>query len=98
MIFADNPHDREIEKMMQKTPHFRPGGHGIFVSEKTEYNAGRCGCRECRQKEEKARVGRKNALCRATNPRGANSTAEGADGNLYGGNQPRIYYPNQRIH
>ena len=41
MIFADNPHDREIEKMMQKTPHFRPRGHGIFVSEKTEYNAER---------------------------------------------------------
>ena len=98
MIFADNPHDREIEKMMQKTPHFRPRGHGVFVSEK------RVQCRKvrmqgvCRQKEEKASVGRKNALCGATNPRGANPTAEGADGNLHGGNQPRIYYPNQRIH
>ena len=56
MIFADNPHDREIEKMMQKTPHFRPRGHGIFVNEKTEYNAERCGCRECVDRKKKRRV------------------------------------------
>ena len=56
MIFADNPHDREIEKMMQKTPHFRPRGHGVFVSEKSEYNAERCGCKECANRKKKKPV------------------------------------------
>ena len=63
MIFADNPHDREIEKMMQKTPHFRPRGHGIFVSEKTEYNAERCGCKECADRKKKRRVSGEKTPC-----------------------------------
>lgn len=63
MIFADNPHDREIEKMMQKTPHFRPRGHGVFVSEKSEYNAERCGCKECADRKKKRRVSGKKTPC-----------------------------------
>ena len=63
MIFADNPHDREIEKMMQKTPHFRPRGHGVFVSEKSEYNAERCGCKECADRKKKKRVSGEKTPC-----------------------------------
>ena len=63
MIFADNPHDREIEKMMQKTPHFRPRGHGVFVSEKSEYNAERCGCKECADRKKKRRVSGEKTPC-----------------------------------
>ena len=63
MIFADNPHDREIEKMMQKTPHFRPRGHGVFVSEKSEYNAERCGCKECAGRKKKRRVSGEKTPC-----------------------------------
>lgn len=65
MIFSDNPHDRVIEKMMHKTSRFRPRGQGVFVSEKSEYNAEKCDCRECADRKKKRRVWGEKAPCLA---------------------------------
>ena len=34
MLFADNPHDRQIEKLMSQIPNFKPRGHGIYIGTK----------------------------------------------------------------
>lgn len=63
MIFTDKTHDREIEKLFGRPPGFRPRGHGIFVSEKAEYNAERCGCRECADRKKKRHVSGEKTPC-----------------------------------
>lgn len=55
MLFADNPHDRQIEKMMSQIPNFKPRGHGIYVYEEKEYSAENCSCRECTHRRKKKR-------------------------------------------
>ena len=42
MLFADNPHDRQIEKLMSQIPNFKPRGHGIYIYEEKEYSAENC--------------------------------------------------------
>lgn len=37
MLFSDNPHDRQIEKLMSQIPNFKPRGHGIGL-----FNKARC--------------------------------------------------------
>ena len=37
MLFSDNPHDRQIEKLMSQIPNFKPRGHGI-LSERSDSN------------------------------------------------------------
>ncbi len=55
MLFADNPHDRQIEKLMSQIPNFKPRGHGIYVYEEKEYSAENCSCRECTHRRKKKR-------------------------------------------
>ena len=53
MLFSDNPHDRQIEKLMSQIPNFKPRGHGIYVYEPKEYSAENCTCRECTNRRKK---------------------------------------------
>ena len=55
MLFADNPHDRQIEKLMSQIPNFKPRGHGIYIYEEKEYSAENCFCRECTYRRKKKR-------------------------------------------
>lgn len=55
MLFSDNPHDRQIEKLMSQIPNFKPRGHGIYIYEEKEYSAENCFCRECTYRRKKKR-------------------------------------------
>ena len=55
MLFANNPHDRQIEKLMSQIPNFKPRGHGIYIYEEKEYSAENCFCRECTYRRKKKR-------------------------------------------
>ena len=63
MLFSDNPHDRQIEKLMSQMPNFKPRGHGIYVYEEKEYSAENCTCRECTDRRKKKRNNRSASPC-----------------------------------
>lgn len=62
MNYLETASAKEIQKLM-RPPNYKPRGHGVFVSEKSQYNAENCGCKECTDRKKKRRVSGKKTPC-----------------------------------